>query len=127
MRQFDVLMPRAVIQHYHLSYPAHLRNKDLYQETHRNTLSFAISHTVHCFIAHTSHPLSFVAGHASGMFIYRSSQELSTHASIADQHSTLSDAHLIQNTPQPGNLFTQLIRRRLTRTKAIPARIRLPN
>jgi hypothetical protein len=45
LRQPDILVPRAVIQHYHLSYPAHLRNKDLYllQETHSNTLSFAIS------------------------------------------------------------------------------------
>jgi hypothetical protein len=33
------------------------------------------SHAVSCSIAHTSHPLSFVAGHASGTFIYRSPQE----------------------------------------------------
>jgi hypothetical protein len=51
-RQFDVLVPRAVIQHYHLSYLAHLRNKDLYllQETHRNTLSFAISADFFAFL-----------------------------------------------------------------------------
>jgi hypothetical protein len=44
-RQPDVLVLRALIQHYHLSYPTHLRSKGLYllQETHSNTLSFAIS------------------------------------------------------------------------------------
>jgi WD40 repeat protein len=51
-RQPDVLVRRAAIQHYHLSYPAYLRSKDLYllQETHSNTLSFAISANFFAFL-----------------------------------------------------------------------------
>jgi hypothetical protein len=53
LTQPDILVPSAVVQHYHLSYPAHLRSKDLHllQETHHNTLSSVISENFFAFLS----------------------------------------------------------------------------